>query len=148
MSRQTTHRSAIYIIFKRADELLMLRRFNTGYQDGNYSLVAGHIEANESALHAALREGSEEAGVTLRAEDLRVVHVMHRVWEDRLMYYDVYFLAEQWEGEITNLEPEKCDDLRWFKLDSLPDNTVGHVRLALSCVQERVSFSEYGWESK
>ena len=56
----------------------MLRRFNTGYEDGNYSVIAGYLEGNETVIAAMIREAREEAGISIAAEDLRVVGVMHR----------------------------------------------------------------------
>ena len=53
----------VYLILERDSEVLLLRRFQTGYEDGKYGLVAGHLEAGESAVAGIVREAREEAGI-------------------------------------------------------------------------------------
>jgi 8-oxo-dGTP pyrophosphatase MutT (NUDIX family) len=52
----------------REDHVLLIRRCNTGWHDGEWSLVAGHVDTGESPLMAALREAEEEVGLKLRKE--------------------------------------------------------------------------------
>lgn len=127
----------------------MSRRFNTGYEDGNYSLPAGHLDGGETFRQTMAREAKEEIGIDIAPDSLQVAHVMHRMvkFEDvgtreRL---DVYIKAGAWDGEIKNMEPNKCDDLRWFPLDELPENTIPFVKYALECVQKNIFYSEFGF---
>lgn len=141
---------ASYLILRHADQVLLLRRFNTGYHDGSYSLVAGHLDGNETFTAAMIREAQEEAGIMLKPENLKVVHAMHRYAApnapDMYERIDVFFRADVWEGEVKNNEPHKCDNLSWFALDSLPENTIPFIRQALEHVQNGVGYSEFGWE--
>ena len=134
---------AVHLFFLHNQHVLLLRRFNTGYEDGKYSVVAGHVEAGETVTQATIREANEEVGVRLIPQDIDVVHVMNRKSEDERI--DFFLVIKQWTGEITNKEPDKCDDLSWFPVASLPDNTIPYVRAALENYQKGISFSEFGW---
>lgn len=89
----------------------------------------------------------EEAGIGIGPEDLEVVGVMHRRGEHRRVgdeRVDVFVVADRWSGEIANREPHKCDDLSWFRLDELPDNTIPYVRRALENYRRGVWFDSFG----
>ncbi len=131
-----------YVLFQRDNQVLLARRINTGYRDGEYGVPAGHIEKDEFATEAAIREIKEEVGVRIKPGDLRIAHIMHRHCGDHERI-DFFFTATQWEGEITNTEPEKCDDLRWFAWDSLPTNTIHYVRAAIERWHQGQFFSEF-----
>jgi 8-oxo-dGTP diphosphatase len=133
----------VYLILERDDRVLLLRRFQTGYEDGNYGLVAGHLEAGESAAQGILREAREEAGLDLRPEDIELVHVVHRSARDGCM--GLFFRCRRWRGEPLNAEPHKCDDLSWFAYDGLPANTIPYIREALTLARVGVGYSDEGW---
>ena len=135
--------TAVMILFRKDNNILLSRRFNTGHEDGNYSVVAGHVEVNESVLSAAIREAKEEVGVNVLKEHLRLVTTMHH---GKTNYVDFYFEVTKWSGEITNTEPDKCDDLRWFPIDELPENTIPYIRQAIECYQKGELYSEWGGE--
>jgi len=40
-------RAAVYLILVKDGRVLLSRRYKTGWMDGMYSLVAGHIDGNE-----------------------------------------------------------------------------------------------------
>lgn len=149
--RQRGLRAAAYLILERGgpsdyDEILMLRRANTGYMDGMYSFVAGHVELGESVTQALVREAQEEAGVVVALVDLRFVHTCHRKSQDDLIYHDFFFRASRWAGDITNMEPDRCGDLSWFSRNRLPENTIPYIRDVIEMIySHNQPFSEYNW---
>lgn len=126
---------AVYTILLKDNQVLMMRRVNTGYMDGKYGLPAGHIEADEFPEEAAIRETKEEIGVDVK--DLQIVSVLYS--DDN--YVCFCFKTDQWKGEIKNCEEDKCDDIRWFDLDSLPENITPEVETALENFKQKRYYS-------
>ncbi|PID31666.1 NUDIX hydrolase, partial [Candidatus Saccharibacteria bacterium] len=106
-------RSAIYLILQQGDKTLCIRRHNTGYRDGEYTLPAGHVEADETFTETCIREAKEEICVIIKETDLKLVHVMQRYEED-VYVTDYYFMVRQWEGEPVIGEPDRADDIAWL----------------------------------
>lgn len=123
--------------------MLFLRRCGTGYQDGNYSVVAGHLNGGEPVKAAAIREAREEIGIEVLARDLHVVGVMHRLSDDERI--DFFLTASAWSGEVVNREPDKCDKLIWSSADAMPDDVIPYVRRALENYRCGTWFDSYGW---
>jgi 8-oxo-dGTP pyrophosphatase MutT (NUDIX family) len=138
---------AAYLILRDDNNILLLERKNTGYHDGEYSLVAGHVDKGETFTECIIRESLEEAGIRLKSDQLKVVHLMHRKSKtDKSERVDVFFEASQWKGNIVNKEPNKCDNLSWFSLEDLPQNIVPCVKYAIEQSLQGNHYSEYGWE--
>ena len=132
-----------HLFLFRDKHILLLRRQNTGYEDGNYSVVAGHIDGGETARSAMAREAREEAGLEIRPDDLRMCHAIHRLGtQERISFF---FSTQVWRGEPKNMEPEKCSELGWYSLTALPPNVVPYIRHAIVQVVQGNSYSEFGW---
>lgn len=124
--------------------MLLLRRANTGFHDGHWSMPAGHVEAGESATTALLREAAEEIGVQIDPADLTAALTMHRLsgTDERV---DFFFTTSLYTGQAVNREPDKCDGLRWYEITGLPQEMVPYVRAAIDAHHAGARYAEFGW---
>lgn len=127
----------------------MYASYNTGVEDGLYVVPMGGLHEGETPLQALIREALEEVNVTLKAQDLKLAHVMYRKHTQPDGYYfyqqDLFFVANQYTGIVRNLEPHKADDVRFFHLENLPDNLSPFIKQAISCLLSGVQYSEFGF---
>lgn len=143
MSNRLSLVPAVYLFLEKDGKYLFLRRANSGYYDGHYQVPSGHIEAGETSREAMVREAKEEVGIDLDIDDLQFVNAVYRMDGERTGYrVDFCFLATTWQGEVTNAEPGKCDDIQWFSPDELPENTVPLMHTVLDAIRARRYLSE------
>ncbi len=135
--------TSIYLILIRDNKILLLKRQNTGYEDGKYGLPAGHLEDNETIRNGLKREIKEEIGIDINVDNLKLVHTMHRKEEDTRV--DFFFEVSKYEGTPLNNEPEKCSDLSWFPLNKLPSNIIPYIKTAIENSRNGIIYSEVGW---
>lgn len=55
---------------------------------------------------------------------------MHRHRDDHERI-DFFFSAKTWKGDLVNAEPNKCDQIAWFPIEKLPENTIPYIRTAI-----------------
>lgn len=134
----------VHLFLFRRDQILLLRRYQTGYKDGQYSVPAGHLDGEETVRMAGVREAREEIGVRIESADMVFAGVFHRHEDDERV--DFFVKVRNWDGEPVNAEPGKCDELRWADLDCLPENTVPYVRRAIENFRAGIPFEEFGWK--
>lgn len=145
---------------KRTEVLLGLRQ-NTSYGDGFWSFPAGHQETYETSAEALVRELKEEVGVVpaafnalaaqpvLQIEHLKDYGPEYPESPRRFRHYmELYYRVPQWAGEIRNMEPDKCGEVKFFPLTELPDNTLPLTRFALNMLQagQQVQ-ARFGWHN-
>lgn len=135
---------AAHLLLVRDGRVLLLKRANTGYEDGNYSVPAGHLDGGETVTRAAIREAAEEVGIALEPQDVVHALVMHR--RDAVERIDFFVTATAWGGEPTNHEPDKCDELQWAEFSDLPANTIPYIRRGIEAFRAGERYVEFGWD--
>jgi 8-oxo-dGTP diphosphatase len=135
---------AVHLLFYLNGEVLLLKRQNTGFEDGKWSVVAGRMDGGEEVKSAAIREAKEEAGVDIDPKDIDIVGVIHRK-NITSEWIDFYLKVNNWKGMITNAEPHKCEELKWFRLDQLPHQMIDYVRNAVQKNHAVMWFDSVGW---
>lgn len=122
-------------------EILFQRRCNTGYMDGKYEIsCSGHLEKGESLSNAMIREAKEELGIEIQEKDLQLVFVNHSYKED---YIQIYFTTQKYKGSPQIIEKDKCDDLRWFNINNLPNNIMDRIERVIKCIESGVLYDNY-----
>ena len=134
-------KAASFVLLRKENQVLLMKRANTGYCDGMYSMPAGHIETGESPTEAIVREAQEEVGVVLNVDAINCVYTQYN-GSNKNDYANFFFVANQWGGEIANLEPEKCSELYWCDQDNLPENLTPEVAEMFSSIKHGKTYGE------
>ncbi|NRA43556.1 MAG: NUDIX domain-containing protein [Oligoflexales bacterium] len=145
MSKRFSVVPAVYLVLMDQNKVLLSLRKNTGFADGWYGLVAGHVDGGETMMQAMIREAYEETGMMLSPNDLKMASVTHRRSDDRESA-DFFFLCKEPPSSFVNKEPEKCSELRFFSIEALPSNTIPYVKEGIMNCLKGVNYSEAGWD--
>lgn len=138
MSERLTIHAAVFVVLEQNDRIFMLRRKNTGWADGMWTLPSGHIDPGQTAIEAIQVEAREEAKVEIEADDLEFIH-SHYVFD---AYANYYFKATKWKGEPSLGEPHLASEVRWFAYNEIPKDTIKHVRQMLADVAKGKHFGD------
>lgn len=126
--------------------MLVIRRGNTRYLNGFWSVPAGHLEAGETAEQACVRETREEVGVELDVGDLRFALVQQKSGVDGEERVDFFFEAALPFGQRAwSTDTGEVTELAWVERDSLPAPFAPYVLSALSARRKSRIFSAWGY---
>ncbi len=141
---------AVWMLIRNdKDQIFLLRRFNTGWRDGWWTVPAGHVDANEGPRAAAIRELKEEANIIATSEQISDPLIYFYLADDKTHErVSLFFEVTSYDGTPQNNEPHKADKGEWFDLDDLPDNIVPLLRRALIDLPQGVKYSERFYDPK
>lgn len=142
--------STVSMIIERENqgqsEILLQKRKNTGWMDGSWELGAcGHVEEGETLKQAAVRETREELCLDVKEKDLEFVGLNHNNIEGKGTYYCMYFKVKNFSGIPAIGEPEKCEEIRWFPIDNLPQEIIPIRKTAIENYLHSILYCEIGW---
>lgn len=135
---------AVWMIMRnKKGQVYLLRRQNTGWRDGWWTVPSGHVDANEGPSAAAVRELKEEAGIDVHVEDLSDPLIYFYLADDQIHErVSLFFEVESNGAKPYNAEPHKSDKGEWFDIDNLPNNIVPLLRRAFIDMAAGVRYSE------
>lgn len=124
------------IIIDQEDRVLLQLRSGDRYGSGEWGLVGGMQEKGETIVEAILREVQEEIGVEVQDKDLGVAVVVDTMEPQDIHHVQLGFVIRSLSNEPYVKEQEKSAELRYFQLDSLPDNLFGPSRAVLEAYEK------------
>lgn len=112
-------RIGIACIVQKEGKILLGRRKGS-HGLGSWAPPGGHLEFGESVEACAKRELLEETG--LMPLFMRMGPWVENVMEQGKKHYITLFVfIDRFVGEVTLLEPDKCEGWDWYSRSSLPN---------------------------
>lgn len=135
MNRPTIGVGAIIVNDK--GQVLMGQRLKKGRGYLHWGVPGGHIEFGESPEEALRREITEETGLVITGSLYFNTYVNDVDLENQSHGVTLIFNAFNFEGELINPEPTKCNGWEWIDLKSLDSETFHVFEIRNLLEQER-----------
>ncbi len=103
-----------------------------------WDVPGGHIDPGESPLEALVRELREELGIEI--DPTRAVSVLRSSPKPDLDI-EIWGVAD-WQGEITNAEPDEHDEISWFVAAELDNLELADPDVAIACRRAIAHFAQ------
>ncbi len=132
-------RVAINVLVIKDGKALMGKKNNPSKVGcGTWCFPGGKLDFGEYLAEGAKRELLEETG--LKARTLKLSNIIDEPQASGGAHYlHINFLATDWEGEPTVMEPDRFEKWEWFDLDKLPAETFpSHQRFIPAYLRKEV----------
>jgi 8-oxo-dGTP diphosphatase len=134
----------IFLLLNADNQVLLLRRINTPFCEGCYSLPGGKIEYGETARETVIREARDSLGIDITLDDIAFKHIMYRKCNEPEFFACVFQVNSPNHQPINN-QPDRHDIMEWFDMQRLPEKMVPAHRYAIEQIVAGQVYSEHGW---
>ena len=103
-------------------EILFLKRTEKCRNEaGKWNFPGGGLEFGETQDEAVKREVLEETGLEVKI--VRILKIIdHIIEEEGQHWFNPIYETKVVGGNLENMEPHKCSEIKWFSPDKLPGN--------------------------
>lgn len=115
----------IGIMILKNNKILLGHRVKNGddtggiYEPDSWCLPGGKQEYNETLYECAIRETKEETNLDISM--LKVFGAVDDI-QPQKHFVTIWVLANDYQGELKVMEPNKQDQWKWFDINHLPEN--------------------------
>lgn len=118
---------AILIINDKRQILLQKRSANKRFHPNKWALCAGHVDAYETLVDAAIRETKEEIGLELKEDEL--IPFLDREYtlektNSHITYF--YYTKCNMDIEKFKIQEEELSEVKWFDIDQVIQMILSH----------------------
>jgi len=111
------------IVYNDQGQILMGKRLSK-YGFGTWNNAGGKVEFGEDPMTAAIREAKEETNADVSRVEFLGYFNDQEVYEEGIVRHWVTLMFAGYctnPEQVTNVEPHKHSDWKWFDLDKLPE---------------------------
>jgi len=132
----------VFIVNEKGETLLSVRSKSSKNEIGTWNKIGGAVEYGETVVEGLKREVMEEIGVKLK-DIVFLSYTDHILVNENQHWLGLNYMAKIKEGFPKNLEPDKNDEIKWFKFIDIPKNLAVPTRESLPLMIKK--YDEIGW---
>lgn len=118
------------------------RSKNCRDENGNWDPGSGKLDFGISLEENVLKEVAEEYGCKGEIQERLPAHDIFREYDGKKTHWiAVPFFVKVDPGDVKNNEPDKIDEIGWFRLDALPEPL--HTGFKITLDKFKKSFDKY-----
>lgn len=111
------------VVIRKGNSILLGKRGKAAYGSGTWALPGGHLELNERLVDAICRELKEEMDADVQPVDLNLISIVDDIKPELDTHYiHITFELLNPTFEPKLMEPESCEEWRYFPITDLPTN--------------------------
>lgn len=125
---------------------LLLGKRKGSHGEGEWSTPGGHLDYMEGFIDTAKRELAEEVGSQFIVEEFEVVSLINLTEYAPKHYVDIGIMCDWVSGDPIVMEPDKCEEWKWFYSDTLPSPRFATIDRILQSVKHHYTSGVSVWD--